>query len=183
MRTLRKNPGFTVAAVLTLALGIGANTAIFSLVHGVLLRPLPYLDDGDLVVPAPDGAESRASTTWLFRSRRSTTIASRIKSLGSLVEYHNMTFTLLGRGEPERVTTGVVSAEFFDLLGVKPISSAAPFAPKTTNPAPRQCWCSATPTGNAPSVAMQGHRRPGLRNEQPPPYGGRRLATDPPVSE
>ncbi len=120
LRTLRKNPGFTVAAVLTLALGIGANTAIFSLVHGILLRPLPYLDDGNLVV-LRQKAPKAGIDNLAFSVQEVYDYRDQNQSLGSLVEYHNMTFTLLGRGEPERVTTGVVSAEFFDLLGVKPL--------------------------------------------------------------
>ncbi len=120
LRTLRKNPGFTIAAVVTLALGIGANTAIFSLVNGVLLRPLPYLDDGDLVV-LRQKAPKAGIDNLAFSVQEVYDYRDQNQSLGSLVEYHHMTFTLLGRGEPERVTTGVVSAEFFDLLGVKPI--------------------------------------------------------------
>ena len=120
LRTLRKNPGFTIAAVLTLALGIGANTAIFSLVHGVLLRPLPYLDDDNLVV-LQQRAPKAGIDNLAFSVQEVYDYREQNRSLSSLVEYHNMTFTLLGRGEPERVTTGVVSAEFFDLLGVKPI--------------------------------------------------------------
>ncbi len=120
LRTLRKNPGFTAVAVLTLALGIGANTAIFSLVHGVLLRPLPYLDDGDLVV-LRQKAPKAGIDNLAFSVQEVYDYRDQNQSLGSLVEYHNMTFTLLGRGEPERVRTGVVSAEFFDLLGVKPL--------------------------------------------------------------
>ena len=120
LRTLRKNPGFTAAAVLTLALGIGANTAIFSLVHGVLLRPLPYLDDGDLVV-LRQTAPKAGIDNLAFSVQEVYDYRDQNKSLGSLVEFHNMNFTLLGRGEPERVITGVVSAEFFDLLGVQPL--------------------------------------------------------------
>ncbi|MEM7354915.1 MAG: ABC transporter permease [Acidobacteriota bacterium] len=120
LRTLRKNPGFTLAAVCTLALGIGANTAIFSLVHGVLLRPLPYLDDSNLVVLRQQ-APKAGIDNLAFSVQEVYDYREQNRSLEALVEYHNMTFTLLGRGEPERVTTGVVSAEFFDLLGVLPI--------------------------------------------------------------
>ena len=120
LRTLRNNPGFTAAAVITLALGIGANTAIFSLVHGVLLRPLPYLDDGNLVVLRQQAPQAGIDNL-AFSVQEVYDYRDQNKSLDALVEYHNMTFTLLGRGEPERVTTGVVSAEFFDLLGVEPL--------------------------------------------------------------
>ncbi|MEM7585839.1 MAG: ABC transporter permease [Acidobacteriota bacterium] len=120
LRTLSSSPGFTAVAVLTLALGIGANTAIFSLIQGVLLRPLPYLDEDNLVVlrqsaPKAEIANLPFSVQEVYDYRE------QAASLEAMVEYHTMTFTLLGRGEPERVVTGVVSAELFDLLGVDPL--------------------------------------------------------------
>ncbi len=118
LRTLSKSPGFTAVAVLTLALGIGANTAIFSLIQGVLLRPLPYLDDSNLVV-LRQAAPKAEIDNLPFSVQEVYDYRAQTASLESMVEYHNMTFTLLGRGEPERVVTGVVSAEFFDLLGVE----------------------------------------------------------------
>ena len=120
LRTLRKNLGFTAAAVLTLALGIGANTAIFSLVQGVLLRPLPYSDDSSLVILRQSAPKAEIDNL-AFSVQEVYDYREQNASLASLVEYHTMTFTLLGRGEPERVVTGVVSAEFFDLLGVQPV--------------------------------------------------------------
>jgi putative ABC transport system permease protein len=119
-RSLRKSPGFTLVAVLTLALGIGANTAVFSMVRGVLLRPLPYENGESLVYlrqPAPLGGvdNARFSVPELADYRQ------RSRSLQSLVEYHSMPFILLGRGEPRRVQTGVVSANYFEVLGVRPL--------------------------------------------------------------
>ena len=120
LRSLRKSPGFTLVAVLTLALGIGANTAVFSMIRGVLLRPLPY-EHGDRLVylrqPAPLGgvANAQFSPLELADYRR------RSRALESIVEYHSMPFILLGRGEPRRVQTGVVSANYFDVLGVHPL--------------------------------------------------------------
>ncbi|HJU89711.1 MAG TPA: ABC transporter permease [Gemmatimonadaceae bacterium] len=119
-RTLAKTPAFTVVMIVTLALGIGANTAIFSLINGVLLQPLPYASGDRIVelhqpVAAADVENAGFSPVELSDYRQSA------RSLTGLVEYHSMPFILLGGDEPRRVQTGVVSAEFFDLLGVKPI--------------------------------------------------------------
>jgi putative ABC transport system permease protein len=120
LRMMRKNVGFTAVAVITLALGVGANTAIFSVVHGTLLRPLPYASGDELVIvrqqdPGPGSAERLYSVAEINDYRQQN------HTLSGLVEYHNMRFTLFGRGEAERVRTGVVSANFFDLFGVKPV--------------------------------------------------------------
>ncbi len=121
LRMMGKNFGFTVAAIVVLGLGIGANTAIFSVVNAVLLKPLPY-EHGERLILLRQGT-SRAgqlgrnvSVPELMDYRRQN------RSLDALVEYHNMQFTLLGRSEPERVETGVVSWNFFDVLGVKPLA-------------------------------------------------------------
>ncbi len=120
LRMMGKNLGFTVAAIVVLGLGIGANTAIFSVVNAVLLKPLPY-EHGERLLLLRQGT-SRAgqlgrnvSVPELLDYRRQN------RSLDALVEYHNMQFTLLGRSEPERVETGVVSWNFFDVFGVKPL--------------------------------------------------------------
>ena len=119
IRTLMQRPGFTVIVVLTLTLGIGANTAIFSVINGVLLRPLPYEGGEKLVVlrqqaPLADVDNMPFSVKEIFDYREQN------QTLEAIVEYHTMPFILLGRGEPERVQTGVVSAEFFDVLKVQP---------------------------------------------------------------
>jgi len=117
IRVLLKNPGFTLAAVLTLAAGIGANTAIFSLVYGVLLRPLPYAKGSDLVVLHQKTATAndlRFSVPEINDYREGN------KTLSSVVEHHSMVFLLLGTNVAERVQTAVVSANFFSVLGVEP---------------------------------------------------------------
>ncbi len=119
-RSLRKSPGFTFVSILTLALGIGANTAVFSMIRGVLLRPLPYADGERLVYlrqPAPLSGVQNAQ----FSVAELGDYRARSRGLQSIVEYHSMPFILLGRGEPRRVQTGVVSANYFDVLGVKPL--------------------------------------------------------------
>ncbi len=115
-RTLAHTKGFAALTILTLALGIGANTAIFSVVNGVLLAPLPYVDGDDLVVldggPGVDG--TRRFTIPEFFDLR-----DQIDKV-ELVEHHGMIFTLLGHGYPSVVQTDVVSHNFFDVLGIEP---------------------------------------------------------------
>src|SRR4051794_28009725 len=120
-RTLAKNRGFALLAIATLGLGIGANTAIFSVIYGVLLKPLPYADGDRLVLvrqsaPLVGRADVGVSIKEFFTYRDQATA-----DFEALVEFHQMNFDLLKRGEPDRVTTGVVSPNFFDVLGIKPI--------------------------------------------------------------
>ncbi len=120
-RALLKHPGYALLAVLTLGLGIGANTAIFSVINGVLLKPLPYEHGDRLVIvqqsrPLSGQPQVGVAIAEYFDYRE------RGKDVfDGLVEYHQMNFDLINRGEPDRVDTGVVSANFFDLLGIKPI--------------------------------------------------------------
>ena len=116
-RMLRRNPGFSIAAILTLALGIGANTAIFTITSAVLLKPLPYRDPQQLIsvdVQQKD-KQSRCCTLGfsdLFRQRNQSFSASAVYALD--------TFDLTGGGDPQQVFAARVSPGFFDLLGVKP---------------------------------------------------------------
>src|SRR5262249_17475483 len=106
--------------VATMALGIGANTAIFSVVNGVLLRPLPYRD-GDRLVVLRQQRPLAAVNDMGFSFQEILDYRTLSHSLDALVALHTMWFILLGRPEPERVSTGVVSAHFFDVLGVTPL--------------------------------------------------------------
>jgi putative ABC transport system permease protein len=117
LRTLRRAPGYTAIALLTLALGIGANTAIFSMVRGVLLRPLPFRD-GERLVNLEQPASLAGVQNAQFSVLELADYRDRSRTVQDLVEYHSMPFILLGRGEPWRVQTGVVSANYFDVLGV-----------------------------------------------------------------
>ena len=118
LRQLRKSPGFTATAVCTLALGIAANTAIFSVVNGVLLNPLPYPQPDQLLalyqrtpqftqasIPYPDFLD------WQRENR----------SFSALAAYRSDDFNLSKMGEPERLKGGMVSATFFPIFGVKPL--------------------------------------------------------------
>ncbi len=119
-RSLRRSPAFTAAIVITLGLGIGANTAIFSLINGVLLQPLPY-EQGGALVRLQQPVEAAGGRNVNFSPLEVADYAEQSETLTGVVEYHSMPFILLGLDEPERVQTGVVSAGFFDLLGVDPI--------------------------------------------------------------
>ena len=119
-RTLRRNPLFAVFAIVTLGLGIGANAAIFSVIDGVLLKPLPYASGDRLVLinqSTQVGGRPNASVSikelYDYREQSAT--------FDALVEYHQMNFDLLRKGDPDRVNTGVVSHDFFNVLGITPI--------------------------------------------------------------
>jgi len=120
VRMMRKNLGFTVVAVLTLALGIGANTSIFSVVHSVLLRPLPY-PQGQQLVFIRQQEKKMGIADLGFSVKEIEDYRAQNRTLAGLAEYHAMSFTLFGHGDPERVRTGVVSANYFDLFGVQPL--------------------------------------------------------------
>jgi predicted permease len=117
-RTLRKNWGFALAAVSTMALGIGANTAIFDIINGVILRPLPYPDPGRLVeveqVVRTGGGISFSYPDFLDCARDS-------RSFQSIAAWRNRGGNLTSPGEPEFVPTRQVSASFLTVLGIQPV--------------------------------------------------------------
>jgi putative ABC transport system permease protein len=120
LRGLVKNPGYAALAVVTLGLGIGANTAIFSVINGVLLKPLPY-EHGDRLVVVRQSAPLSGQNTVGVAIAEYFDYREQAAVFDGLVEYHQMNFDLLNRGEPDRVSTGVVSHNFFDLLGIQPV--------------------------------------------------------------
>jgi predicted permease len=109
VRMLRKNPGFTLIAVLTLALGIGANTSIFSLVSGILLRPLPYRHPEELV-----------SVTGTYPKGAFAAMREQVQTMDVASYMEGYEFNLTGVGEPMRLTGTLVSAEFFSALSAEP---------------------------------------------------------------
>ena len=135
VRVLLKNPGFAGTAILTLALGIGANTAIFSLVYGVLLRPLPYARGGQLVVLHQNVPRAHVMD-MPFSVKELADYRDHSHTLESVVEHHSMSFLLIGDDSAERVETAVVSANFFDVLGVKPMMGRAFVAADEAHGAP-----------------------------------------------
>ena len=120
LRLMRKDPVYTLAAVGILGLGIGVNTAVFSVVNSVLLRPLPYAD-GDRIVTIRQKAAKAGVEDIRFSAQEINDYRERNQTLEAMVEYHSMRFTLFRNGEAQRVRTGVVSAGFFDFFGVRPI--------------------------------------------------------------
>ena len=120
VRMLTKNPGFTVVAVLALTLGIGANTAIFSVVNSVLLRPLPYSEPGRLVqlweVDARKKTSEMPASYPNFADWR-----DQKNAFEEVAAYSDWTFNLTGTGEPERIRSAIISPAFFSTLGIKPI--------------------------------------------------------------
>ena len=117
LRMLRKSPGFTAVAVLTIALGIGVNTSIFSVVNGVLLSPLPYPRPRQLAMLAEKTRLSLSTVSYpnfLDWQRENRTFSS-------MAAYKPENFDLTGEGTPERVSGMLVSSTFFPLLGVQPI--------------------------------------------------------------
>jgi predicted permease len=118
LRMLAKSPGFTIVAVSTLGLGIGANTALFSVVNGVLLNPLPYPHPEELVtVHASKQNFAEGSISYLnFRDWRRDN-----KTLSALAVSRGTGFNLTGMGDAEEIRAQLVSSDFFPLLGVKPL--------------------------------------------------------------
>jgi predicted permease len=119
LRILAKNPGFTLIAVLTLALGIGANTALFSVVNGVLLSPLPFPNPSELyAVYQTTATFGRGSVSYPnYEDWRKDN-----RSFASLGAYRSDEFNLTGYGEPERLHAHMISANLFSALGVPPLA-------------------------------------------------------------
>jgi predicted permease len=120
LRLMRSRPGFSAIVVLTLALGIGANTAIFSLINAVLLRPLPYKDPGRLAMlwtddPAANAHEGPASLLNFVDWR------SQSHTFQDMTIFRGQTFLLGSDGPPERLRSARVPANFFPLVGVEPL--------------------------------------------------------------
>ena len=122
-RTFRKRPGFTIAAVLTLALGVGSNAAIFTVINAVLLRPLPFPNSGQLMAVYSRFLPSSGLDFPFFAlsGPEFADIRSHVNAFTGIAAYdfdeRNLT---RGNGEPERILTMKVTAQFFDVLGVRP---------------------------------------------------------------
>jgi predicted permease len=118
LRVLAKNPGFTAIAILTLALGIGANTALFSVVNGVLLNPLPFAKPDELVAvyaKSPTFGESSIAYPNFLDWQKDN------QSFALLSAFRSDDYNMTGAGDPERVHMHMISAEFFAVLGMQPL--------------------------------------------------------------
>ena len=135
-RILAKSPGFTSVAVLTLALGIGANTAIFTVTNGLLLQPLPYADPSRLALISMNSADARGELGQMSWGRFQNLVAQN-KSFSGVASFANESFNLSGQGDPEQLLAGRVSWNFFDVLGVHPALGRS-FEPAEDQPGGRQ---------------------------------------------
>jgi len=124
LRTLRRAPGFTLLAILSLALGIGANTAIFSLLYQVVMRALPVRNPGELVFLQSDdtnyGTSRRDNNLSIFSYPMYQALRDRNQAFSGLIARVSFPATLAARGEAERATAEVVTGNFFEVLGVRP---------------------------------------------------------------
>lgn len=119
-RSLTRAKGLTATVVVTLALGIGANTAMFSLVRGVLLRPLVNRDESRLIY-IRQGAPARGADNMYFSVPEIDDLRSRLKTLNSFGDFSIANFSMVGLGEPRSVQAGVVDGSYFKVMGLRPV--------------------------------------------------------------
>ena len=120
LRILLKQPAFTLVAVITLALGIGANTAIFSLVNSILLRPLPFREP-DRLVRMLQASPKLGLTSWNVSQADFAAYREENRTFESIAIYNTTATNLTGAGEPERLPIATVTADFFKVFGVNPL--------------------------------------------------------------
>jgi len=131
-RMLLKKPGFALVAIVTLALGIGANTAIFTVANALLLRPLPYAHPDRLVLVYAAKADA-PSAIQPFSFPRATFLTEKSRAFAGFAAFTNENFNLTGRGDPEQLSAARVSWNFFDVLGARPAIGRA-FLPEEDRP-------------------------------------------------
>jgi predicted permease len=119
-RSLARSKGLTLTVVLTLALGIGANAAIFSLVRGVLLRPLVNRDE-DRLIYIRQSAPGLSIDDTAFSVPEILDLKSRVTTLSAFGDFSTIGFTMVGLGEPREVRSGVVGGSYFDVMGLHPV--------------------------------------------------------------
>jgi putative ABC transport system permease protein len=120
VRSLGRAKGLTIAVVLTLAIGIGANAAMFSLVRAVLLRPLVNRDE-DKLIYLRQSAPGNGDDNEYFSVPEIQDLRSRVKTLSSFGDFSTIGFTMIGLGEPRSVQAGVVGGSYFQVMGLRPV--------------------------------------------------------------
>src|SRR6185503_11231659 len=120
LRSLSRAKGLSATVVLTLALGIGANASIFSVVSGVLLRPLVNRDESRLIY-IRQSAPGINSENQAFSVPEIIDLRGRLKSVTAIGEFSQIGFTMVGLGEPRTVRAGVVDGSYFDVMGLRPV--------------------------------------------------------------
>ena len=118
--SLRRTQGLALAVILTLALGVGANAAIFTLVRGVLLKPLVNREENRLIY-IRQSASGLGAENALFSVPEIQDLRASVKSLGPIGDFSAMGFTMVGLGEPRSIQGGVVSGSFFEVMGLHPV--------------------------------------------------------------
>src|SRR5712692_7905556 len=119
-RSLARTKGLALTVILTLALGIGANAAIFSLVRGVLLRPLVNRDE-DRLIYIRQSARGMGADSVPFSVPEIQDLRERVKTLSAFGDFSTIGFTMIGLGEPREVRSGVVSGSYFEVMGLHPV--------------------------------------------------------------
>src|SRR6188474_2714840 len=120
LRSLSRVKGMAITVVVTLALGIGANAAIFSVVRGVLLRPLVNRDE-DRLIYIRQSARGIGVENANFSVPELRDLQARVKTLTAFGDFSTIEFTMLGLGEPRTVRAGVVGGSYFDVMGLRPV--------------------------------------------------------------
>src|SRR5678816_3698828 len=120
VRSLARARGLSATVIVTLALGIGVNVAIISLVRAVLLKPLVNRGE-QRIVYIRQSAPGIGSENMTFSVPEIQDIRSRVHSLSDVAEFSTVTFTMVGLGEPRQVRAGVVSGNYFDVMGLRPV--------------------------------------------------------------
>ncbi len=120
LRSLLRARGLTLTVVLTLALGIGANAAIFSVVRGVLLKPLTNRDE-DRLIYIRQSAPGLATPNTTFSVPEIDDLKARVKTVAAFGDFSTIGFTMIGLGEPRVVSAGVVSGSYFEVMGLRPV--------------------------------------------------------------
>ena len=123
-RTLRRMPGFTIVATLTLALGIGATAAMFTLVNGILLRPLPY-PAADRLVKVYQAYPEKGLDSWGVSQENIVMYRDRATDFAAFSAYRGASVTMTGNGVPERIAAELVTGDFFRVMGISPILGRA----------------------------------------------------------
>src|SRR5215467_13520942 len=119
-RKLLKSPGFTAVVVIPLALGIGANAAVFTLVRGVLIKPLVNRDEDRLIYIRQSATGiGTENSTWSMPEIAD--LKARVKTLSEFGDFSTIAFTMIGLGEPRELNGGVVNGSFFDVMGLRPV--------------------------------------------------------------
>src|ERR671910_677340 len=121
LRSLARVKGLAVTVIGTLALGIGANAAIFSVVRGVLLRPLVNRDE-DRLIYIRHSARGIGSDNVVFSVPEINDLRGRVKTLTSFGDFSTIEFTMIGLGEPRIVRAGVVGGSYFEVMGLSPVA-------------------------------------------------------------